>query len=187
MVLTLSSVLEAMELSEYIALGNQEPRLDFLVIGGFAVGAHGHTRFTADVDFLVRRSERNQWVEKVAAIGMSIAAETNAFIQFLPGKATAPLDLMLVDDKTFAELFAGAEQKEFPGAKALVPTLDHLLALKLHVLKQGLRHRTSKDADDVQMLVRRNKLDLRSEHYRQLFLKYGNEQIYETILRVIRY
>jgi len=54
-----------------------------------------------------------------------------------------------------------------------VPSLDHLLALKLHALKQKLPHRTSKDAEDVEMLIKRNGLDISRSHYEELFLKYG--------------
>ncbi len=75
----------------------------------------------------------------------------------------------------------------FDGACAGVPSVDHLIALKLHSIKQGLAHRTSKDMEDVEMLVRRNKLDLTMAHYEALFLKYGNREIYETILRILKY
>jgi hypothetical protein len=49
------------------------------------------------------------------------------------------------------------------------------LALKLHALKQTLPLRTSKDAEDVEMLVRRHRLNLRHPHYEQLFLKFAPE------------
>lgn len=35
--------------------------LPFLVIGGHAVNAHGFSRFTKDVDFLVRRENSREW------------------------------------------------------------------------------------------------------------------------------
>ena len=50
-----------MELSDFIGLGNQSPPLRFLIIGDYAVGAHGFTRSTFDVDFRVRRAERDAW------------------------------------------------------------------------------------------------------------------------------
>lgn len=64
-----------------------------------------------------------------------------------------------------------------------MPSLDHLLALKLHVLKQRLRHRIAKDLNDVVMLVLKNGLDIRAEKYKKLFLKYGNADLYAKTLR----
>ena len=72
------------------------------------------------------------------------------------------------------------------GSRARIPCLDHLLALKLHALRQALPHRTSKDAEDVEILMCRHGLNLRDPHYEQLFLKYGNREIYETFLRLMR-
>ena len=39
-----------MELPDFIKLGNEIPVLRFVIIGGWAVGAHGHVRATFDVD-----------------------------------------------------------------------------------------------------------------------------------------
>jgi hypothetical protein len=40
------------ELGDFIQLAGEEPPLRMLVIRGYAVAAHGHTRATFDVDFL---------------------------------------------------------------------------------------------------------------------------------------
>lgn len=42
-----------MDVADFIRLSREEPLLLSLVIGGYAVAAHGHTRATFDVDFLV--------------------------------------------------------------------------------------------------------------------------------------
>lgn len=176
-----------MELADFIELGKSPPPLDFLVIGGWAVAVHGHTRSTFDVDFLIRRSERDLWKARLEGKGFQVQAEANTFVQFVPPSDTPPFDVMLVDDRTFAHFLSAAVEKDWNGKRALAPSLDHLIALKLHVLKQGLVHRTYKDAEDVEMLARRNKLDLSSPHYQELFLKYGTREIYETMLRVLRH
>jgi hypothetical protein len=96
------------------------------------------------------------------------------------------LDLMFVDDPTFDRMWQASEESDFGGSPAHIPCLDHLLALKLHALKQSLPHRTSKDAEDVEILARRNGLKLSDPHYEQLFLKYGSREIYDTFLRLLR-
>lgn len=174
------------ELVDYISLGKQEPLLRFLIIGGYAVGAHGHTRSTFDVDFLVRRGERDAWVSRLLGAGLHLFGETRAFAQFTQPQGGDSLDLMFVDDSTFELMWRASEERNYGGSLARIPSLDHLLALKLHALKQALPHRTSKDAEDVEMLVRRNNLNLHEPHYEQLFLTYGNREIYDTILRIVR-
>jgi hypothetical protein len=174
------------DLRDFIRLGNLEPVLRFLIIGGYAVAAHGHARATFDVDLLVRRADRESWFERILSSGLSLFAESPAFAQFSQRKEADGLDLMFVDAITFDQMWEASEEHDFGGIKARVPCLDHLLAMKLHALKQALPHRTSKDAEDVEMLVRRHRIDLRQPHYEQLFLKYSNQEIYETFLRLAR-
>lgn len=175
-----------MDLSDFVCLAREKPALPFLVIGGYAVAAHGYARATFDVDFLARRADREVWITRLTAAGLRQVGDTRSFVRFgLPGGGDA-LDLMFVDEDTFTGMVGAAEERDFGAAHALVPCLDHLLALKLHVLRQALAHRTSKDADDVEMLIRRNGLDLREPRYEQLFLRYGNREIYETFRRLAR-
>jgi hypothetical protein len=178
--------LGVMELGDFIGLGAQAPKLPFVIIGGYAVGAHGHTRATFDVDFLVHRADHDSWMQRIKATGLNLFAETRPFAQFTQPQGGDGLDLMFVDDQTFDQIWSASEERDFGDKRARVPCLDHLLALKLHALKQALPHRTSKDAEDVEMLARRNRLDLRDPRYEELFLKYGNREIYETFLRVLR-
>jgi hypothetical protein len=175
-----------MELADFIQLACKEPPLRFLVIGGYAIAAHGHTRATFDVDFLVRRAERDAWVARLTAAGLKRFGETNAFAQFTQPQGGDGLDLMYVDEPTFDRMWQASEQRDFGGTSGRVPCLDHVLALKLHALKQAPPHRTSKDAEDVEMLIRRNGLNLSDPRYEQLFLKYGSQELYDTFVRLLR-
>ncbi len=175
-----------MEIAEFIQLARAEPALQFLIIGGYAVAAHGHTRATFDVDFLVRRAEREAWCSRVGAAGLKLFGESNAFAQFLQPQGGDGLDLMFVDESTFDRMWQSSDECDFGGSSARVPCLDHLLALKLHALKQALPHRTSRDAEDVETLARRNGLNLSEPRYQELFLKYGSQALYDTFLRLLR-
>jgi hypothetical protein len=46
------------DLREFVELLNSN-RVEYLVVGGFAVFYHGFARYTGDIDFLVRASEEN--------------------------------------------------------------------------------------------------------------------------------
>ncbi len=118
-----------MELADFIRLGHQDPPLQFLIIGGYAVAAHGHTRATFDVDFLVRHGQRAAWFERLRAADLKLFGETSTFAQFSQPGAGDGLDLMFVENSTFDRMWDAAEQRDFGGNRARVPCLDHLLAL----------------------------------------------------------
>ena len=176
-----------MKLPDFLGLARRDPPLELLLIGGYAVAVHGHTRATFDVDFMIRRADLSAWKARLLGAGLVLYAERTGFAQFTQPAGGDGLDLMLVDDRTFQLMQSTALEADFDGAKTGVPSLDNLLALKLHVLRQALPYRTGKDAEDVEMLLRRNKLPLESEHYRNLFLKYGDGKLYETFLRILRH
>ncbi|HOY58833.1 MAG TPA: hypothetical protein PK640_11960 [Verrucomicrobiota bacterium] len=138
------------------------------------------------MDFLVRREEREAWFARLTAAGLARFAEASAFAQFTQPNGGDGLDLMFVENSTFDRMVQASEERDFGGTLARVPCLDHLLAMKLHVLKQASPHRTSVDADDVEMLIRRNGLDLKDARYEKLFLKYGTREIYEAFVRLLR-
>jgi len=93
---------------------------------------------------------------------------------------------MFVDGATFETMWQAAELRNFGEIRARIPCLDHLLALKLHALKQALPHRTPRDAEDVHMLLLRHRIDLCQPHYEELFLKYATREIYDTFVRLQR-
>ena len=175
-----------MELADFIRLGDQDPPLRFLIIGGYAIAAHGYARVTFDVDLLVRRADREAWFSRLGARGLSLFGQTSAFAQFSQPEGGDGLDLMFVDEPTFTPMWQASEEHDFGGVRARVPCLDHILALKLHALRQALPHRTARDAEDVQQLLVRHRIDLRQPRYEQLFLKYATREIYETFLRLLR-
>ena len=51
-----------MTVPELLKACAREANLPFLVIGGYAVVAHGYQRNTADLDVLIRRSDLNTWI-----------------------------------------------------------------------------------------------------------------------------
>ncbi len=172
-----------MNVPELIARLVADPRLPFLIIGGYAVAAHGYPRLTYDPDLMIPRSAAANWRTRLVGEGYEVQAEQATFLQFSRGSDDLGLDLMLVSDETFRGLSTEAQPIRFGAVEARMPSLDHLLALKLHVLKQGLRPRVAKDLNDVVMLVLKNGLDIRAEKYEKLFLKYGNADLYAKTLQ----
>jgi hypothetical protein len=82
-------------------------------------------------------------------------------------------------------MLAEAIKLDAPPFKIRVPCVEHLIALKLHSLKQGRIHRFLKDFQDVVGLIECNRLDPRSEKVKTLFEKYGNAELYGQVLRAV--
>ena len=158
--------------------------LPFLVVGGLAVNFHGISRDTADLDLLVQRDAREKWLSLLAELGYSVFQEEGAFVQLSsPKQGEWPVDLMMVGEPTFLAMFEHGREVEMYGARLLIPALEHLIALKLHALKNSHAGTVVKDFLDVENLVRVNNIDLHSETVRGLFLKYGNAELHEKISR----
>src|SRR4051812_22242263 len=100
-----------MGIEDFIRLGDAPPALRFLLIGGYAVGAHGFTRTTLDVDFLVNRGDRDLWLKKIEGAGLKKIAETTTFIQFSQEVGDG-LDLMIVSGETFEKLWSESKETE---------------------------------------------------------------------------
>ena len=156
--------------------------LPYLLIGGHAVNYHGYSRLTDDVDLLIKRDALSDWTALLNSFGYSLRHEAGTFCQFEKKDSNEPgIDLMLVNEQTFEKLSGRAQNKQEGGVHFQLVCVEHLIALKLHALKQDLEHRRVKDFLDVVELVRANGIDLRSEEMRQIFERYGTEDLYRRI------
>ena len=172
-----------MNLFSWLDEASRTKDLAFLIIGGHAVNAHGFTRFTRDLDLLIRKSDVEKWLAALKTDGYEVEHDGGNFLQLsATAKDATPLDLMLVNEPTFLEMKTAAKEIKIQNHSFLVPCLDHLLALKLHALKHGPSRRGYKDLVDVLSLIDANRIDVRDDKFRLLCDKYGDAKIYERIL-----
>lgn len=160
--------------------------LRFIVIGGHAVIEHGFHRGTEDADILVSKTRRDEWIECVTALGYSLCRDGGVFLQFDPLDPTAwELDLMLVPQEVFDRLLAGAQAATLEQAAVVVPSLEHLLALKVHALKNGRGLRVLKDITDIAQLLKLNRVDASEPWVKAVFEKYGTLEFYERVIKLL--
>lgn len=159
-----------------------EKNLPFLLAGGQAVILHGYQRLTFDLDLVIQRQQRETWINLMKEIGYELFHEGPTFIQFNPpsGQLT-PVDMMLANEETFQKFIAGGVQTREEGAVVTAVSVRHLLALKCHAIKNGHPGRIVRDADDVIHLILANRLDIESDEWRELILKYGTADLYEKL------
>jgi len=154
----------------------------FLVIGGYAVYAHGYVRTTDDLDLVVPRGRRADWRKLLGELGMSVKHDAPTFLQFDPKDAASiNVDLMFVSEDVFERLNQAAVEAELEGIRVRVVALLHLIALKCHALQHSKAMRRLKDMDDLIQLILINRLDLNEPELQATILKHGNREIYEKL------
>ncbi|MCS7064312.1 MAG: nucleotidyl transferase AbiEii/AbiGii toxin family protein [Methylacidiphilales bacterium] len=158
--------------------------LNFLLIGGHAVNAYGVERTTVDLDFLVLSNDLQKWKSALLSNGWLISYEFPHFIQFKPPDPHGfRVDLMLVDAETFAKLYKDSSEVSYGPCRLRIPSLLHLLALKLHALKNTDRQKIGKDYSDILALIHTHKLDIHSQELQTILKKYAPPIIHQRLLR----
>ncbi len=155
-----------------------------VLIGGFAVNYYKVTRQTADVDFLITREDFVKIEPALERAGYKPDLSQEVFIQ-LKNDSNAYLmdvDFMFVDKETLAKVIKDGKKTNIDRCEFLIPSLNTLIALKLHSLKYNLRFRENRDLPDIVDLIRVNKIDFTSKEFKDLCLKYGTQDIYNKIL-----
>ncbi len=163
----------------------KEKNIDCILIGGFAVNYYKVSRQTADVDFLITEEDFKKIVKALESAGYKQDfGQEKVFAHFRSNDKAALMDIdfMLVNERTFDGMIDEGRRVEIAGQKFIIPSLHHLIALKLHSLKHNFKLRENKDMPDIINLIRSNDLDYKTKTFKELCLKYGTEELYKMIL-----
>lgn len=156
--------------------------IPFLVIGGYAVFAHGYVRATDDLDLIVQRGSRAQLGKLLGDMGMTVKNDAANFAQFDPrDEGGMDVDLMFVSEAVFGRLEQAAIKATLEGTPVRVVSLLHLIALKCHALQHSKSLRRLKDMDDLVQLILINRLDLDEPELRATIIKHGTAELYEKL------
>jgi hypothetical protein len=133
---------------------------------------------------VVRERDVPEWRGHLLALGYAVFHEETAFLQLSPPTATGwPVDLLVVDDETFDAMQRAARPFTFGAAACLIPSVEHLIAMKLHALRFSGEPRMRKDGIDIVELAEANGIDLRGEPFRSLCDRFADARVYERILQ----
>lgn len=153
-----------------------------VLIGGFAVNFHRASRNTGDVDFLTTRENYDRILDLLKKEGFKEEYIHQTFARLKPDKwQYMDIDFMFVEKDVLEKIIKDGRQVTIGDRKFMVPSLFHLIALKLHSIKDN-KKREYKDLMDIVDLIRNNKVDIKSEEFKELCLKYGNEPLYQRIV-----
>jgi len=151
-------------------------QLPLLLIGGWAVQAHGYARNTLDVDCLTAIENDPVVAEELEKIGFECFDEKSSFRRFRHRiDPLLVLDVMRVNANTFEKMWSASESYSIAGVDLKIPSLPHLIALKLHAAKN--EHRTEKDLGDVIALLRANPGTVPPEDLLKLCDQFGSPSL----------
>lgn len=158
-----------------------------ILIGGFAVNYYRVTRQTADVDFLITKDDFDKIVGLLEKAGYKKAALQENFAQLQSSRLSLlDVDFVFVDPATLTKIKREGKTITIAGQKLLVPSLSHLIALKLHSIRNNPKVRLMKDLPDIVNLMRINEIDARSKTFEALCLKYGTPELYQKIREALQ-
>ena len=163
----------------------EQENIRYAIIGGLALQAWGHTRFTRDIDFVVERAARDRVLRFAEEIGYETLHVSEGYSNHLHADPDrGRVDFMYVDEATAARIFADAERKPIAGDFAApVPRPEHLLAMKAISMKNS-PHRVLIDSPDVAFLLRLPNVD--REAVREYFTRHGLLELFDAIERQSR-
>lgn len=112
--------------------------IEFALCGGLAVAAHGFTRATQDIDFLIREESLEKAYAAAASVGFDIRGLDISFkersveirrVSKVVGEDVISLDLLLVTPYV-EDVWEGREVKEFEGEVITLVSRDGLIKMK---------------------------------------------------------
>lgn len=162
----------------------KEADIPHVLIGGFAVNAYKITRQTADIDFLIIKADFSKISDLLKKEGYEEGKVSDICGQMI-GKSPFywDIDFVFVDKMTLEGIRQEGKKVTIAGREFLIPSVMHLLALKLHALKNNPEKRMAKDWEDVIALIEKENINVYSPEFKNLCLKYGKQELYDKILR----
>ncbi len=157
-----------------------EIHLPFLLIGGHSLAFYGYPRNTLDIDFLVSEENTEEWFSQLRRLGYVKIHHQDPFAQFT-ASGQIPIDLMIVSPATWEKLLGNSRDFPFEGLTLQIPAPEHLVALKLHSATSPYRAKVGQDWEDIRQLVILQNLDPKNPSFRDLILRYGNEECLHKI------
>jgi hypothetical protein len=151
--------------------------LSALLIGGNALPAYGIVRQTLDVDCLMVDADTEALAQVMEPNGYAEKDRTENFVRYSHSSPSLmDLDVVLVDRSTFQKMFRASNVYRIGDRDVRVPSMAHLIALKLHAMRNK-PEREKKDMRDILDLLEKNRHIVSVRELRALCRQYGPEDI----------
>lgn len=170
---------------ELVSEEAEKKKVTCVLIGGFAINFYNVVRQTTDIDFLIAKGDFEKLLPALHEQGYTVTRRSDVFINLeSSNRRLLDLDYMFVDLKVFESILKDGREVQIAKRKFVIPSLNHLIALKLHSIK-GNPKRELKDLPDIVGLIQNNDVDVHSKSFEELCLKYGDSGLLEKIRNFI--
>jgi hypothetical protein len=123
------------------------------VAGGAAMQAYGLARATQDLDFVTESAAADELVSRLEAAGYETLYRSEGFSNHVHADPSlGRVDFIYLEPGTAELLFAAARPVPWGGLRVLVPSPLHMIAMKVHAMKND-PSRSLREMADVQHLL----------------------------------
>jgi hypothetical protein len=132
----------------------EREKVSFALAGAFALHAYGLSRATVDLDFIVETSARERLVPFLESLGYETLHASAGYSNHLhPDSHFGRVDFIYVAGETARRVFAepGASLR-FGKHELSVPRAEHLVAMKVHAMKNDPA-RSLQEMADIRFLL----------------------------------
>ncbi|MBX5483714.1 MAG: nucleotidyl transferase AbiEii/AbiGii toxin family protein [Myxococcaceae bacterium] len=150
----------------------------FALAGAFALNAYGLGRETHDLDLIVPREAQAALIARLEELAFKTLHASEGYSNHLHADGSR-LDFIYVDRETGDKLFSAARFVPFiDGEPVRVPRPEHLIALKVHAIKNDPSRRYQ-DLADIAFLLRLPGID--AQEARGYFARAGLREDWDEL------
>ncbi len=156
-------------------------RISLFLIGGYALQAYGVVRQTLDVDALVCDVHAMTLDAAMSQAGYKAVARSEIFTRYRhPSMLLPDVDILYVSSDTASTIADQARECTLGEVICLVPSLPHLLSMKLHAITSN-PEREARDVADIIELLRANPESIGKAELHRLCTRYASESVWERV------
>ena len=157
-----------------------------VIIGGHAVRAYGYARQTVDFDCMIAVKSVDELSEFLRQYGYTEAGRTGAFVRYVfRDRTQGDLDVLPVDAETFAKIYGESRVIDAGLLAMRVPKPIHLIALKLHAIKNNGK-RELKDGADIVEIMRLHGGEISDDELKAVCNRYAPRGFFEKLQAILK-
>ena len=163
-------------------------KIDFALVGGFALQAVGITRTTRDIDLLILSENSPAIKDLMLKHGYELLHESEDVMNFASKKfELGKVDFLLARRKYSVEMLRRAEERSVFGGKFKIKVLkiEDQIGLKVQASSND-PERLYQDMADIQNLIKDNYARLDMQIVREYFLLFDREKELDNILKEMK-
>jgi len=158
----------------------KKEKIEYALIGAFALYAYGYTRATQDIDFITHIKNQKKIVTFLESIGFETLNQSKGYSNHLHPVGSMKFDFVYISGYTANAIFNSTMNKSvFEDDEIPVVSPEHLIALKLFAIKNE-PGRKLKELADIKEICKLTKID--KSIVNQYLKKYDLEEYYNEII-----